>query len=122
MVEAALNLGVVLTLLMGIIYFGLAAWTYNLMAHAAREGTRYAIVRGRSNKPPATAQDVSKIVRAQAVGMDLSKLTVNVSWIPNNIPGGRVKVVVSYGFSFLLPFVPQNVLTLKSTSEMMVIH
>ena len=62
--EAALALLLTLTILFGIMEFGRAAWSYNTVAHAAREGARFAMVHGKTSKAPATQADVQAVVYA----------------------------------------------------------
>ena len=128
MVEAALTLIIFLTSVIGLIEFSRGVWTYNLVAHLSREGTRYAIVRGKSNTTPATVADIKNAVQAKAIGLTASKLTTTVNWYKpdgttgDNTPGNDVKVNVSYAFSFMTPFVSRSNYTLKSTSRVIVLH
>lgn len=46
LVETALSIAVLLTLLVGIIECGLMIYSYHFISNAARQGARYAIVRG----------------------------------------------------------------------------
>jgi hypothetical protein len=50
------------------------------------------------------------------LGLDASKLTISVTWTPNNNPGSQVQVVVSYGFQPLVIPISSTSLTLKSTA------
>jgi len=120
MVEAALASTTALALLFGIFEFGQAVWQYNLVAHAAREGTRYAIVHGANSSTPATSDTITAKVKNQSLGLDPSKLSVTVTWINNNRPGSAVKVAVSYPVTFMGPYVPNGNFTVKSTSQMII--
>ena len=51
LVEFALVLIVLMVMMFGIIDFARALYTYHFVANVAREGTRYAIVRGRELQP-----------------------------------------------------------------------
>ena len=99
LVESGLTMIVFLTVIFGLMDFGRMVWAYNLVSHAAREGTRYAMVHGRNSSHPATADGIRSVVKGQAVGLDPASLLVNVSWIPDNKPGSAVKVAVQYTFS-----------------------
>ena len=46
LVESALSLGIVIAVLIGIIELTIALYCYNYVAYAAREATRWAMVRG----------------------------------------------------------------------------
>ena len=120
MVEAALASTTALALLFGIFEFGQAVWQYNLVAHAVREGTRYAVVHGANSKTPATTDTITAVVKRQSLGLDPSKLTVAVTWLPNNKPGSAVKVALSYPITFMGPYVPNGNYTVKSTSQMVI--
>jgi len=121
MVEAALASSVALAILFGILEFGQAVWQYNLVAHAVRQGTRYAMVHGANAKTHATSTDIATVVKNQMPGTDGSKVNVTVTW-PNgdNKPGSPVKVTVSYPFTFMGPYVPTGTYTLQSTSQMII--
>src|ERR1022692_4089309 len=66
-VETVLCMIILLTMLFGIIQAGLALYSYHFIAEAAREGTRYAIVRGSActsfaSACPASATDIQNYV------------------------------------------------------------
>jgi len=99
-------------------------YTYNVLADAAKEGVRYAVVHGASSSSPsgpssgakctapcscssssanvATVQSVVKNY-AKASGHDISALTVNVCYYDgSNAINNRVKIVVNYTYKTLL--------------------
>lgn len=107
--EFALAGLVSLFLILGIFEFGRALFTYDLVANAARVGTRYAMVRGSLctlSGCPATSSSVATYVKSVSPGIDLNQLTVSTTWSTTTacptIPGAGciVKVSVSYPFSF----------------------
>lgn len=118
LVEAGLTLVVFLTTIFGLMDFGRMVWAYNLVSHAAREGTRYAMVHGKSSSSPATAADIKNVVTQQAVGLDPNSMQVNVSWIPDNKPGSAVKVALKYTFSSMTNFVGSG--TFGSTLQVII--
>ena len=69
LIEFALVSLLLLTLLFGIMEFGRAIWIYNTVAHVAREGARFAIVRGAESALPADAAAVNAHVQGLAAGM-----------------------------------------------------
>jgi Flp pilus assembly protein TadG len=80
-------------------------YTYNVMADAAKEGVRYAIVHGSSNSSSSQASvtDVTNVVTDYAKMSfhdisDSSKFNVNVTYTPNNNPSSTVRVTVSYAY------------------------
>ena len=104
------------TLVFGTMEFGRAMWTYDTIAHAAREGVRYAIVRGAESGRAATATDVESYVQSRAMGM--TALAVTTTWEPDNEPGSVVQVRVESLFEPVLPLFPP--MTLTSTSRMVI--
>jgi Flp pilus assembly protein TadG len=122
LVESAITLLIVLLFLIGIMEGGLLIWSYNTVAFAAREGTRYATVRGADSSSPASASTISTYVKAQAVGLDPNLMTVTTTWNPSNSPGGFVQVVVQYQYSTLTSLFVSAPIALTSTSKTVVLH
>jgi Flp pilus assembly protein TadG len=153
LVEFAFVLVLLLTILLGIMDFCRFLYTYHFVSEVAREGTRYAVVRGytfhgtactfsSSNVPKfacdATVANIQTYVQdLTPPGINSTNLTVTPTWpattpdsstnptlcaTNSNTPGCYVKVVVSYPFHFMLPFLPSSVTTytVTSTSEMVI--
>jgi len=109
LVEAAFVLPVLLFLLYVLFCGAIMVLTVDQVDAAAREGARWASVRGTSyqfntNQPPATAADVAAYVKTQGVTLDTSKTTVNTTWDLSNRPGNYVTVEVRYQWEGLGPF------------------
>jgi len=85
---------------------------------SAREGVRYAVVRGSASGHAATADDITAYVQSKTVGLPV---TVDQNFWPdgNNDPGSSVKVTVHSTFSAVTPFVPGTI-NLTSTSRMVI--
>jgi Flp pilus assembly protein TadG len=132
MVELGLVLPVVLLMIFGVIECGRLMLTYTTLAHAARAGTRYAIVHGSYRtgsgldgpSGPGNTGNVTTVVKniATAAGLSLANLQV-IDTVANPMyPDGTndiaalVKVRVTYSFSSIVSIVPLSV-TLGSTSE-----
>ena len=137
-----LEYGVVLTLflamLFGVVDFGRALYAYHFVSDAAREGTRYAMVRGstcpESQCPsgpsgPDNTSDIQNYIKNVPAGINPGQLTVTPTWNPNgsatcnsapNAPGCVVEVQVSYSFSFMLPFMPKSNIVMTSSSQMII--
>lgn len=104
LVEFALILPLILTIVLGLFDSARAVWQVNTLAYAAREGTRYAIVHGSASAAPLGPSDPSEpaigaVVRAAAVGVP--NVTVATAWPDgNNDRLSRVSVDVT------APFVP----------------
>lgn len=117
-VEFAVAATFFFAMIFGIIDFGRALFTYDLVANAARSGTRWAMVRGSACTVagcPATAATVQTYVRAAfATGIDETKLTVTTTWSTGlgcydatfHGPGCIVKVQVKYPFAFIYNLPP----------------
>jgi Flp pilus assembly protein TadG len=137
LVEQALVLTILLTVMFGIIDFGRALYTYHFVSEAAREATRWASVRSTTTLLPsgaATSGNVQTFVaNVSGMGLDSAKITANTNWIappraipactpPANRPGCVVQVQVQYAFQFNLPFLPPSTTTytMSSTSEMVI--
>ena len=118
--QSLLEFGIVGTLFMlltlGIVEMGRAVWTYNSLAHAAREGTRWAIVRGAESGRTVVAADVQTYVETRIA--DFSPLVVTTTWNPNKNPGSVVQVQVQHTFEPVVPLFPSIALT--ATSRMVI--
>lgn len=134
-VDTALSFTILFTLVFGIIGLGLALYTYSFVSESAREGARYAMVRGSSCTSPctaATAATVQTYVQDLGYpGLNSSNLTVTTTWpdtgttctpsvTPCNNPGNNVMVEVVYSFPWNFPFLPASTLTMTSTSEVII--
>lgn len=132
--ESAIGVAVVLALLFGVIQMAWGLYAYHYVSYAARLASRYAMVRGSAcsgmdNCPNATQDQIQEYVRSiHFVGIDSSKLQVQVTWAaspqpgstcvqPCDDPGDQVQVMASYPFGFAVPFVPISQVTLHSTAE-----
>ena len=93
-------------------------YAYNVVSASAREGVRWAAVRGGASGRAATAADVTTYVQSTTVGVPV---TVTVTWTPDNQPGSLVAVKVTNAFAPIapLPMVPKT-FNLASTSSMVI--
>lgn len=145
-VATALSCTILLCLFVGIFDMSLALYNYHLVCDAARDATRYAIVRGSAsctNSPNlsncnATSSQIQSYV--QGLGYPYSgQLTVTTTWLTAvssgtpatttwtacssgtcNAPGNLVNVVVTESFPLNVPFISNLTLHLSSTSQMVV--
>jgi Flp pilus assembly protein TadG len=134
MAETAIVMGVVLSLLFGIIDFGRTMYTYAFVAQLARQGARWAIVRGDQctllDHCSATSTDVQTYVRSLSYGAtDANRIAVTATWsaasCPPNAttekqPGCVVSVNVQYPFRFIAPFLGLATINMSSTSRMVI--
>jgi Flp pilus assembly protein TadG len=113
LVEAAFVVPVILLLLYGVFCGAIMVITVDQVDTAAREGARWASVRGAmyqfdSHQPAATADDVNTYTKAQGVTLDTTQMTVNTTWNTSNRPGNYVTVEVIYNWPGLGPFPAQQ--------------
>ena len=141
LVEFALSVTIMATLLFGTMAMSLALYSYHFIAEAAREGSRYAMVRGSSctaysgftSACPATPAQIQTYVRSlNFPGINPNQMTVIAAFsayptggtcTPSSLcnnPGNQVTVTVSYQLPVSIPFVPARTLTMTSRSQMVI--
>lgn len=138
--ETTICMILLLTLIFGIIEGAWAVYSYHFISEAAREGARYAIVRGSActtftSACPATAAQIQSYVTGlgyPGINTAPSAMTVTASWcgpsgsVPpacstgTNAPGEIVRVAIVYKFPLQIPFVPANTITMNATSQMVI--
>ena len=119
-VEFALLLPVFLGIVVGLLEISRVMFTSHSLDFAVREATRYAIVRSATSTAPATTSSIQDVVTTRGTALDPTKLTVTVSYAPNNAPGSVVTVQANYDFQFLAPLIPIGPVSLTSSSQMIV--
>ena len=124
-VEFAAAFTMLFMFLFAIMDLSRALYSYHFIADAAREGTRYAMVRGSSctswaTACPASATDIQNYLKNVPAGINPSSVTVTTTWTPNNQPGSVVQVQVQYGFKPIFPLIPKGTLTMTSSSQVVI--
>lgn len=131
LVEFALAASVALTLFFAVIEFGRALYAFNLVAQAARVGTRFAITHATiqphdcSNVNVGTTPcetDITTYIDSKITGLDTSTLLAPVYiWEPHSStcsatakPGCYVRILVRYQFSFIALPLPAQMMTSQS--------
>jgi Flp pilus assembly protein TadG len=119
-IEFALGFMFFLVLIVGLMELSRGVWVYNTMTHATRQAARWAMAHGSVN--PATKDQIRKIVLANSVGLDPTRLTVNTTWTPSNTRGAEVQVRSQYTFPFVSGslITKQSTINITSTSRMIV--
>jgi Flp pilus assembly protein TadG len=90
LIESALVYPILFVLIFGIIVLAVGVFRYHQVAHAAREGARWAAVHGaryaqETGQPAATAEDVyANAIAPHAASMQPPNLTYSVTWDKNN--------------------------------------
>jgi Flp pilus assembly pilin Flp len=107
-VEFALVLPLLLTLVFGIVQFGLALNTKLTLTHAAREGARAAIV----------GANATAAVKDAATGLGLQSGDVDVVGCDADEVGEQAEVEASTEFELSIPFMELGDLTLSSKAVM----
>ena len=121
LVEFALASILFFTITFGTIEFGRMILDYNIVSNAAREGVRYAVVRGTSSGRTATADQVKQYVVSRSVGL-LSTSNVTVTWPTNQAVGSVVRVRVQYSFRPIVTLLPQAAVNLSSTTQAIILR
>jgi Flp pilus assembly protein TadG len=117
-VENALVLLVLLTLILGMLDLARGFVALQTLSHATGEGARWASVRGSTSASPATSTSVANYVKGLSETLDKTKLTITTTWTPNNQPGGIVQVQAQYNFTPATPFIPSGVIAMTRSSRL----
>lgn len=120
MVEFSLAFLAFFFFLYGVMEFSRIVASYNILAGATREGSRYASVHGSSSGSAVSSSDIQTQVRNWAVGLDSSSLSVNATWASGNAPGDTVLVKSSYTLTPFTGLLVGNTITLQSSSKMVI--
>ena len=121
-------------LVLGGIDAGRAVWNYNTLAHAAREGTRYAIVHGATSTDPSgpgsayytepnVDAKITEVVAENASGLDPDRLVVEAEWPDgSNEVGAKVTVTARYTYEPIVDFLDLISFEMSSSSTMTITH
>ena len=152
LVEMAISCLILIPILFGIIQLSIGLYCYHYAADAAREATRWAIVRGSTcnglfgsgycsptdaNGTGATANDIDQYVKTLGYPYS-SRVTTATKWCtksasnpatwtscsttPDGNPGNQVQVTVSYAYPLVIPFLKSNTINLSSVSSMTIVQ
>jgi Flp pilus assembly protein TadG len=130
MIEVALALPVIAAFTLMLIEICLAFYSYCMISETAREGTRYAIVRGATCQTSSGASCTASASTINSVVSHLGwpnlgsgTLSANTTYPDGNEnQGSRVQVVVSFTFPYNIPFAPKGTLQMSSTSVMYIVQ
>lgn len=142
LVEFGIAASLFLTLFFCVTSLSMLAYSYYFVSDAAREATRYAVVRGNTLVADCTAPgpanciaqtgDIQTLVRNFAFpGIKSSNLNVSTTWLTSlggscgtsdncKSPGNQVQVQVTYSFPLIAPYLPRDTFLLSSTSQMVI--
>ncbi len=113
-VEFALMAPVFLTLFFGVIELGRAAYTQGVVTFAAEEATRYAVVNYNISET-----EVRDLTEDCLLGVNRDRINAIVVTGPIDPADNTrtISVEVSYDFQFLMPFLPDDSVTISGTSR-----
>jgi len=117
LVEFSLVFLLFLLVIAGLVEIGRGVWAFTTIAHATRQGVRFAQIRGSSN--PATADQVRDAVRNAAVGLNKSSVTVTTNWPGGVTRGQLVTVRATYPFTLVTTgfVIKQSSITLSASTR-----
>jgi Flp pilus assembly protein TadG len=136
--EFALTAIVLMTVVLGVMETTLALYSFDFICDAAREGARYAMVRGDTcvvngascTVTPAQVQTYVQSLGFPGINPAIMTVTSTYSAYPSGTactpnancanPGNLVTVSVVYAYGYSIPFVPVRTLQMKSTSSMVI--
>lgn len=125
LVEFALSSVVLFMTMFGLMAACTALYSYVFVAEAAREASRYAIVRGSSCRGFSDCNidspGLNTYVKSLSYpGINKGNLSASATFTPDHGPGSVVSVTVTYNMALNIPFWPKTgrAMQLKSTSQM----
>lgn len=113
-IEFGFGFPVLFLLMYGIIELSHYGYVSIAVEDAARDGARYAIVRGATSPQPAATSDVVTFVKGRMTLVTGSNATVTVNFSPDDQPGSVAQVTVSYPFQ---PFIYGALTAMNVTSS-----
>lgn len=144
-VEMGLSASLLFISLFGLMEFCLAGYSYFYVSEAAREATRYAMVRGDSQASDCTSAGPANCIAQTGSTGDIQAYVANnvlPGINPNNISvattylnsdgtscgttdvckvaGDIVQSTVTYSLPLTIPFIPAKTITMTSTSQMFI--
>jgi hypothetical protein len=135
LIETAASLPVLFVLLFCFMELCLVFYSYDMISESAREGTRYAMLLSSTctNSSGGSCTATAAQVNSYVAGLGWPNLaggTMTVSTTYKTPAGGAgtnivsdfVVVQITYVFPITMPFVPKNSITLKSTSQMIIVQ
>lgn len=125
LVEFGISSAVLFMTLFGLMASCTALYSYIFVSEAAREASRYAIVRGAScngfSDCAITPAQINTYVKNLSYpGINQGNLSATATFTPDKTPGSVVSVTVTYNMALNIPFWPKTgrAMQLTSTSQM----
>ncbi len=82
-IEFGFAMPVLILITAGLFDVSMLLWSSSTIENAAAEGARFAVVNGAQSPSPASAADIETFIRTQAVGVPVTALNVDVTWLPD---------------------------------------
>jgi Flp pilus assembly protein TadG len=120
MIELSLCFLLLFTVIYGTIEFSRLVYSYNVLAGATREASRFAVVHGSRSTSPASLADIRAEVERWAIGLNPADLSVTATWTPANTPGSRVRIETTYTVTPITRLILQSPLQVSARSQMMI--
>ncbi len=136
--ELAVVMGIFLTLVLGMLDLGLGVFRYNLLAQAARQGARQAIVHGDMadrlgtwgpgaySGTAADGTEIALAIQPLLRGIDPAQVSIQAEWLDGGnevAEEHRVRITVSTPYQPAMTFIFGNpTFTLEATSTMAIAH
>lgn len=147
LIEFAISAVITVSLLLGAMDLARGLYTYHFISYAAQQGARFAEVHGSGWTAACNSQtgtgypdqlgctasqsDIRAYVRSLTPpAVTKANVSVNVQWPGKDINGNttvcattinyagcEVRVIVSYQFTYVVPFLPSAAQTLSSTAQ-----
>jgi len=123
-IEAAIVYPLALMLTLAVIIVGLGVFRYMQLSYLAREGARWASVRGSQyaselKTNAASVADIQNYIKNKAAGLDPNALNISVSWNASNSTDPTLPVQNTVTVTITYDWVPEayfNGITLSTTS------
>jgi Flp pilus assembly protein TadG len=133
-IEFAICLSVLMTFVFALMELCLVYYSYDMISECAREGTRYAMVRGSTCTTSAsgscavtTAQITTYVNGLGFPNPGGGSMVVTSSFpvstpSPSNLPGNPVVVKITYSFPIRMPLIPKKAINLSAQSQMTIVQ
>ena len=134
-VEMAVSMTALMMVVIGLMKICLAVYSYHYTSEAAREGVRWAIVRGSTcgttytTACPASTDDIASYIKTLGYpALNPSNMTVTTSYagFPTGVSctpsstcnnaGNMITITVQYAYPLSIPFMSSRTLTMTSTA------
>lgn len=129
LISFSLTFPILIGVIFGLMQMCLAYYNYERISELAREGTRWAMVRGSTcmlssgTSCTATSTSVNSYVSGIGLpGLGGGTMTVATSYPDGDeVPGHRVQVRVTYTYPYKIPFEGTSGISMSSTSVMYIL-